>query len=212
MISSKEIKSKSFDLSLRGYNKAQVDSYLSDVAATVDELNAQKEALRRENELLQAALAEMKANEDAVRRALVDSQNAAAKVLESAQKRGEELELLAREKCGAIIAEFREHIRVERERLNLLRAQVSNFKSRIFELYQTHIETVESITDTVNEADWDMNPTDATRTVLAMLKGDFERITLKDRMEEEKLDHEIDGVLDRIMRTKKTDDPTDPKA
>lgn len=210
MITSNEIKNKTFDLSLRGYNKGQVDSYLLSLAAALDEMNAKNQALLRENAGLQAALTEMKENEDAIRRALVNSQNAAAKVVEDAKQRGAELELLAREKCGAIIAEFRDHIRAERERLNLLRAQVANFKARIFELYQTHIQTVEGITDAVSEEDWDMTPTDATRTVLALLKGDFERRTLKDELEAEKLDQEIDSVFDRIMRNKKTDDPTDP--
>ena len=183
MITSNEIKNKTFDLSLRGYNKGQVDSYLLSLAAALDEMNAKNQALLRENAGLQAALTEMKENEDAIRRALVNSQNAAAKVVEDAKQRGAELELLAREKCGAIIAEFRDHIRAERERLNLLRAQVANFKARIFELYQTHIQTVEGITDAVSEEDWDMTPTDATRTVLALLKGDFERRTLKDELE-----------------------------
>lgn len=210
MITSNEIKNKTFDLSLRGYNKGQVDSYLLSLAAALDEMNAKNQALLRENAGLQAALTEMKENEDAIRRALVNSQNAAAKVVEDAKQRGAELELLAREKCGAIIAEFRDHIRAERERLNLLRAQVANFKARIFELYQTHIQTVEGITDAVSEEDWDMTPTDATRTVLALLKGDFERRTLKDELEAEKLDQEIDSVFDRIMRNKKTDDHADP--
>lgn len=210
MITSNEIKNKTFDLSLRGYNKGQVDSYLLSLAAALDEMNAKNQALLRENARLQAALTEMKENEDAIRRALVNSQNAAAKVVEDAKQRGAELELLAREKCGAIIAEFRDHIRAERERLNLLRAQVANFKARIFELYQTHIQTVEGITDAVSEEDWDMTPTDATRTVLALLKGDFERRTLKDELEAEKLDQEIDSVFDRIMRNKKTDDHADP--
>ena len=204
MISPKDMKNKSFSLALRGYAKAEVDDFLAKAAEDYELLALRYEALLQKNTELEASLALMKENEDAIRRALVDSQNAAQKVVEEARQRGEALETLAREKCGAVIAEFRDHIREERERLNALRAQVTTFRSRIFEQYQSHIETVEAITKALDEDDWDMSPTDATRTVLALLKGDFERRTRNDEIEEQKIDREIDIVIDKIARNQKT--------
>lgn len=206
MMSPNEMKNKTFQAAFRGYDRDEVDSYLAKVAEEMAKLQAGYEALSLRLTKTEAELAEKVANEDAIRRALVDSQTAAAQVIESAKQKCEELEILTRENCGKVLAEFRENIRMERERLHTLRAQTANFKSRIYELYQSHIEMVEGITKSLDEPDWDLNPTDATRTVLALLKGEFTRRTRIDEMEEEKLDSEIDIVIDRLA---KVTPPTD---
>ncbi len=212
MMTPNEMKNKTFTLALRGYSKAEVDAHLAKAAEDYTELARAYEAASRKNAsleasiaALQAELAEMRATEDAIRKALVNSQSAAQRIVEEAQEKATALEALAREKCGQVIAEFREQIRVERERLSTLRAQVTSFKARIFEQYQSHIQTVENITAVLQEDDWDMSPTDATRSVLALLRGDFERRTRNDEIEETKLDHEIDIVIDQIAKDEKTD-------
>ena len=206
MMSPNELKNKSFQPAFRGYDRTEVDQFLQAVAEEMARLQATNEALTLRLSKTEAELAEKVANEDAIRRALVDSQTAAAQVVEAARQKGEELEALAREKCGKVLSEFREEIRTERERLHTLRAQTAHFKTRIYELYQSHIEMVEGITKSLDEPDWDLHPTDATRTVLALLKGEFTRRTRIDEMEEEKLDNEIDIVIDRLS---KVTPPTD---
>ncbi|MBQ7363982.1 MAG: DivIVA domain-containing protein [Clostridia bacterium] len=200
MISPNELKNKTFQPAFRGYDRAEVEGYLALVAEQLAQLQSNYEAMRVRLSSTEAELAEMKKNEDAIRRALVNSQNAAAQVVDEAKQKGEELEKLTREKCGKVIEEFRENIRAERERLNMLRAQTANFKTRIYELYQSHIEMVEGITKTLEEGDWDMSPTDATRTVLALLRGEYDRRTRIDEIEEKKIDHEIDIVIDRLSK------------
>lgn len=213
MMTPNDFKNITFTQSFRGYTKAEVDALLEQVRENYTKLYEQYAQLRRSYDQLteqyrttEAALAVMKDNEDAIRRALVNSQNAAAKVVEAAERRGEEIEELTRKKCGEILSSFREHIRSERERLNALRAQVADFKNRIYEQYQSHIEMVEHITGTLSQEDWDMSSTDATRAVLLMLRGELERRTRNDEREEERLDHEIDIVLGDIAKEKKSAD------
>ena len=200
MISPNELKNKTFQPAFRGYDRAEVDGYLALVAEQLAQLQSNYETMRARLVKTEAELAEMKQNEDAIRRALVNSQNAAAQVVEEAKKRGAELEKITREQCGKVIEDFRENIRTERERLSMLRAQTANFKTRIYELYQNQIETVEAITKTLEEGDWDMSPTDATRTVLALLRGEYDRRTRIDELEEKKIDQDIDIVIDRLAK------------
>lgn len=207
MMSSNEVKKKTFQPAFRGYDRAEVDAFLADIAETLLKLETANEALQLRLGKAEAELQEKITNEDAIRRALVDSQTAAAQVVEAARRKGEEIEALTREKCGQVLAEFREKIREERERLHTLRAETAHFKSRIYELYQNHIEVVEGISKQIDEPDWDMNPTDATRTVLALLRGEFDRRTRIDEIEEEKLDSDIDVLISRLSKTTPSTDP-----
>ena len=76
---------------------------------------------------------------------------------------------------------------------------------RIFAEYQDHIKSLERMTKSLEEGDWDMTPTDATRAVLSRLRGDFERHTRAEADEEAKLDQEIGTLLDQIAEGKEFD-------
>lgn len=216
MMTPNDLKNKTFTQTFRGYAKNEVDEFLSSVAEQYTQLYQQYSQLSKNYNQLneayrsaQASLLEMKNNEDAIRRALVDSQNAAAQVVETAQKKGEEIENLILKKCEEILSSFRDKVRAERERLSLLRAQVNDFKARIYEQYQSHIETVENITAVVSQDDWDLTATEATKAVLIHLRGELERRTLHDEREEEQLDHEIDIIIDALIQGKKANKPED---
>ena len=126
MISPNELKNKTFQSAFRGYDRAEVDGYLALVAEQLAQLQSGYEAMRIHLAKTEAELAEMKKNEDAIRRALVNSQNAAAQVVEAAKQKSAEIENTTRIACSKVIEEFRENIRAERERLNMLRAQTAN--------------------------------------------------------------------------------------
>lgn len=214
MISPDEILNKQFSVGISGYKKAEVDAYIREIAKSYAEVcrtaEAQKKQLAEKDaaltEALRAAASQneeletLRANADAVRSALVDSRSAAARVIEDAVRKSEEIEQITKDKCAQVISELREEIRAERDRLNMLRSQVSDFRTRIYEQYQEHISMLERITPQLGEADWDMTAADGTRRVLAMLKGEIERRTRKSEMEEEKLDREIGQEIDNLSR------------
>ena len=198
MISPAQIKNKSFTVSLRGYAKSEVDAYISAMLEQYTELYRAYAALNEQNAELKEELKRLRDNEDAIHRALIHSQNVASLVLDNAKERGEKMEKSARQACDEILAEFHEKICKERERLMILRTQVSEFKMRIFAEYQEHVQSLERMTKSLEEGDWDMTTTDATRAVLFRLRGDFERRTRAEAEEEAELDKEISALLDKI--------------
>ena len=109
MMSSNEIKNKTFQSAFRGYDREEVDSFLATLADEMKKLEASNEALNLRLAKVETELAAKVASEDAIHRALVDSQTAAAQVIENAKQKGEELEALTREACGKVLKEFREN-------------------------------------------------------------------------------------------------------
>ena len=205
MVNPAQLKNKSFTVALRGYAKAEVDAYISALIEQYEEVYRAYGSMEQQNEELKAEIKRLRENEDAIRCALINSQNAASIMIDSAKERGAEIEKTARDACNEVLAEFHEQTRAERERLNILRTQVSEFKMKIFGEYQEHIQSLDRLTKSLAEEDWDMSPTDATRAVLSRLRGDFERRTRLDEEEEKKLDDEIGELLDRIAEEKRNE-------
>lgn len=198
MISPSQMKNKSFTVSLRGYTKSEVDTHIDALVEQYTELYRAYSSLAEQNNELKEEIKRLRENEDSIRRALINSQNAASLVLDNAKERGEQMEQSARQACEEVLAIFHEKTREERERLNILRTQVKEFKNRVFAEYHEHIQSLERVTKSLDEGDWDVTPTDATRAVLARLRGDFERRTRAEADAEEKLDEEIGELLDKI--------------
>ena len=71
---------------------------------------------------------------------LVDSQSAAKRLTDDAEKRAALMIESTTETCERILAEFREQIKVEINTLKALRKQVLDFKNKMFIQYQKHIE------------------------------------------------------------------------
>lgn len=205
MISPSQLKNKSFTVSLRGYSKTEVDAHVASLLEQYTELYQAHALLTEQNNELKAEVKRLRDNEDAIRRALINSQNAASLVLDNAKERGEKMEKSAREACDEVLSIFHQKTCEERERLNILRTQVAEFKSRVFAEYQEHIRSLDRVTKSLEEGDWDMTPTDATRAVLSRLRGDFERRTRAEAEEEAKLDLEISTLLDKIADGKESD-------
>ena len=205
MIAPSQLKNKSFTISLRGYSRSEVDDHISALVEQYIELYRAYSSLTEQTNELKEEIKRLRENEDAIRRALINSQNAASLVLDNAKERGEQMEKSARQACDEVLAEFHQKTREERERLMILRTQVSEFKMRIFAEYQDHIKSLERMTKSLEEGDWDMTPTDATRAVLSRLRGDFERHTRAEADEEAKLDQEIGTLLDQIAEGKEFD-------
>ena len=205
MVAPSQLKNKSFTISLRGYSRSEVDDHISALVEQYTELYRAYSSLTEQTNELKEEIKRLRENEDAIRRALINSQNAASLVLDNAKERGEQMEKSARQACDDVLAEFHQKTREERERLMILRTQVSEFKMRIFAEYQDHIKSLERMTKSLEEGDWDMTPTDATRAVLSRLRGDFERHTRAEADEEAKLDQEIGTLLDQIAEGKEFD-------
>lgn len=197
MISPAQIKNKSFTVALRGYSKVEVDAYIEALVEQYSELYRAYGSLSKRNAALEAELTAIKADRGFAGR----SETAAVSASESAQEGTGDPERLAREACDKVLCEFHEAVRIERERLALLRAQVASFKSKLFAEYQAHIKSLDRVAKVCDEPDWDMTPTEASNAVLLHLQEGLKK--RREEIEEQKLDEEIALVIDQLIKSRK---------
>ena len=80
MISSQEIRTVTFEKSMRGYRAEDVDSFLQQVADTIDELTKEKEESRKKLYILAQKIEEYRKDEDNLKTALLNAQRMGEKV------------------------------------------------------------------------------------------------------------------------------------
>ena len=140
-----ELQNKPFKTALKGYNPAEVDEHLAFVQNKYTELYRAYNELERKFAACEAELDQFRKNEDAIRRALVNAQNAGARIMREAGDRSQLILQSTKDSCQQILAEFDEEIRRKQDTLQALKTEVFEFKSRMFTIYRAHIELLEAI-------------------------------------------------------------------
>ena len=170
-----ELEKREFKKSVKGYNIADVDEHLEFIVDKYTELYRAYNELEQKLSEASAELETYKRNEDAIRRALVYAQNTKKKIIDDANKRSDMILKSAKENCDRIISEFKEQVKEERSTLAMLKAQVEEFKQRIFSQYQRHIEYLEEISpDNDTRAEWLLPESEYMSKVLAQVVLDVE--------------------------------------
>ena len=201
MIPPYELKNKEFQTVFKGYSKTEVDEYLAFVIEKYTELYRLQDSLTIKLAKTEAALAEISEKEDAIRRVLVDSQSAAKKLTEEAERQSERIIASTTETCERIIDEFKEQIKVEINTLKALRKQVLDFKNKMFVQYQKHIEMIQNITPgDLSEGDFALSPNEYAARVLAQTRIDVRGGKTRKEIEEDKalsnaLKLTVEGIL-----------------
>lgn len=175
-MNAKEISAKRFDKSAFGYKVDEVDAYLNEVAAAVNELTVQNTELQNKLEILATKLEEYRQDETSMKEALIGAQKLGNNILKEAKDKAEELLTEAQAKGDTIIREATENSQktlasvkkdIEKEQHTLLMTQreVSNFKSKLLALYKTHLDTITSIPE-IKEKD-----SEAVESISSRLNG-----------------------------------------
>ena len=73
-MNAKEISAKRFDKSAFGYKADEVDSFLNEIAAEVNELTSQNTELQKKLEILATKLEEYRQDENSMKQALLGAQ------------------------------------------------------------------------------------------------------------------------------------------
>lgn len=176
MIPPSELEGKQFKKAVKGYNTADVDEHIEFIVNKYYELYLAYNELEKKYAQTSAELEVFKNNEDAIRRALVEAQNQKAKIIKDATRRSETILKSSKENCDRIISDFKEQINYERTTLATLKAQVEEFKYRIFSQYQQHIEYLEQISpDNDAGAEWNLPTSEYAGKVVAQIVFDVER-------------------------------------
>jgi len=112
-----------FKVSMRGYNRQDVDRFLEDIAQTVDELNRETAMLRERLGATEGQLTDSKKTETALTRTLVSTQTM-AEALKEAAKRDAELIVKEAEVMAADL------LRNTREEMAKLQRELSDLRKQ----------------------------------------------------------------------------------
>lgn len=151
MLAPHELKGKTFSKSLKGYNMSEVDEYIEFLLEKYAEAYRENNDLEHKLQVVVTNLDEIKDEEESIRSTLISAQKMADKIIQDANERSDIITGAVKERCDAVIAEFKEQLRAEKEEMWELRARIVDFKKQLFAQYRTHIEDVKSIS--VNEID-----------------------------------------------------------
>ena len=176
MLSPGEMKKRQFTKVLRGYSMSEVDEHIDFILEKYEELYKRNDELEKEIARLNTDLEQLKASEDAIRRAMVNAQKEERKIIDEANDRASLIMRTAKLNSDRILADFRSQIREERVTLYKLRRAVREFKENTLRQYQMHLEFLNQISPDVNSDDpaLEMTEDDYANSLLEQMKLDIE--------------------------------------
>ena len=151
MLAPHELKNKPFSKSIKGYNPAEVDEYIEFLIGKYTEVYRENNELERKLHVVVTNLDEIKDEEESIRSTLISAQKMADQIVKDASDRADVITGAVKERCDAVIAEFREQLKAEKEEMWELRTRIVEFKKQLFDMYRGHIESVKNVS--VNEID-----------------------------------------------------------
>lgn len=188
MLAPHELKNKTFSAAMRGYNRQEVDEYIDFLIENYTNLYRENSELERKLKIVVTNLDEIKDEEESIRSTLVKSQKLGEKIIRDANEKAEVITTSIKDRCDAIIADFRDQLAAEKQEMWTLRTKVLDFKKNIYDLYRGHIEELQSIS--VNEIEDIVLPDDA--EIVDKIFNDVKK-AIKDGMDtDEKLRAEED--------------------
>ncbi len=149
MLAPHELKNKSFTKTMRGYNPQEVDEYIDFLVENYTSLYRENSELERKLKIVVTNLDELKDEEESIRSTLLKSQKLSEKIIRDANEKADVITSSIKDRCDAIIADFREQLAEEKKEMWQIRTKVLDFKKNVYDLYRSHIEELQSIS--VNE-------------------------------------------------------------
>ena len=149
MLAPHELKNKSFTKTVRGYSPQEVDEYIDFLVENYTALYRENSELERKLKIVVTNLDELKDEEESIRSTLLKSQKLSEKIIRDANEKADVITSSIKDRCDAIIAEFREQLGEEKKEMWQLRTKVLDFKKNVYDLYRAHIEELQSVS--VNE-------------------------------------------------------------
>ncbi len=163
MITSKDVRNKRFEKAAFGYKQEEIDEFLSQLEAELDEMERERMESNNKIQVLADKVREYMRDEDALKDALLGAQKQghqvineanekAEQIISDAQTKAAELEDEAVRKHAEAMEHNREEIAREKEALIEAQQQVADFKKSLFDMYKTHLELISSMPETFEEA------------------------------------------------------------
>jgi cell division initiation protein len=138
-----EIQQQRFATSFRGYNTAEVDSFLDQAADTIEALMVESESLREKNLQLSQDNQDFRAREESFKRVMLNSQKVLEQMKDNARKSSEVLVAQAEVDAERIIQSAHHKLARMHEEINELKRQKIQFKAQLKSMIQSHAELLE---------------------------------------------------------------------
>ena len=131
--------------SIGGYRCDEVDNFIDDVTATVEELKKQNSEIISKSELLMKKVEEYRQDEDSIHQILVKSQKDGEKIIKDAEEEAKKILDNAKAEADRIIADANDRIIREKEMINNIEQESAEIRSKLIEVYQTQIDALKGI-------------------------------------------------------------------
>ncbi len=128
-----------------GYNAADVDEFIDEVTATVEQLIADKNDCVRKMDILAGKIEQYREDEETVRNALLTSQKLADSTMKEAKSKAEYIVKAAEKKRRTILTEAEMATEREKDKFEALYAETAKLRSEIIALYKKHLAMVEEM-------------------------------------------------------------------
>ena len=156
MITAMEINTKRFEQAKPGYKPEEVDEFLNQIADQISAMTKEKEDTEKKIEVLVESIRRYKADEEALKDAMIGAQKQARAVMEEAkvkadaiiyeaQQKAEQILSAANVKADEIIGSTAVRAKKEQETLEKMQTAVTEFKSNLLSMYKAHLELITSL-------------------------------------------------------------------
>ena len=159
MITAMEINTKRFEQAKPGYKPEEVDDFLNLLADQISSMTKEKEDTEKKIEVLVESIRRYKADEEALKDAMIGAQKQGRAVIEEAkakadaivteaQQKAEQIISAANVKADEIVGSTAVRAQREQETLEKMQNAVTEFKSNLLAMYKSHLELITSLPET----------------------------------------------------------------
>jgi len=145
MISPHELKDKTFQKAVRGYSTVEVDEYFEFLIDKYTELYRENAELEKRLHVLSAKYDELSNDEKSIKAAIVKAQQLSERMIDLAKKEADSTLASVSERCEEMIAETKEKVRAEKEKLVILSQEAENFRESLYTQYLDHIKFIKQL-------------------------------------------------------------------
>lgn len=128
-----------------GYNAADVDDFIDEVTATVEQLIAEKNDCVRKMDILAGKIEQYREDEETVRNALLTSQKLSDTTIKEAQNKADYIIRAAEKKSRSILTEAEMATEREKDKFEALHGETAKLRKEIIALYKKHLALVEEL-------------------------------------------------------------------
>lgn len=156
MITAKDINTRRFEQAKPGYKTEEVDEFLKQIADQITAMIKEKEDTEKKMEVLVESIRRYKADEEALKDAMIGAQKQGRAVVTEAQEKAENIISEAQQKAEQIISAANVKadeiigstaVRAQKEQATLEKMQnaVKDFKRDLLSMYKSHLELITSL-------------------------------------------------------------------